>query len=139
MKLYSSSILQEISNKKSPQHCRKLASTKVYSEPCRAFKMELLAKIVNNWKPLTIAAKDSVSNVLNMSLLYMCFLHFFLHLLRSYSHRNSKFLKAFDAKDLKILYPKNVSEWLWVSATSIKVSKNILVHKILNIFSMYWK
>ena len=35
------------------------ASAEVYSEPCQHFKMELFAKIVNNWKLLTFFTKAS--------------------------------------------------------------------------------
>ena len=31
-----------------------------YSEPCETSKMELLAKTVNDWKPLTIFANSSI-------------------------------------------------------------------------------
>ena len=35
------------------------ASAEVYSEPCQKFKKELFAKIVNDWKSLTIVTKAS--------------------------------------------------------------------------------
>ena len=35
------------------------ASAEVYSEPCQKFKTELFAKIVNDWKSLTIVTKAS--------------------------------------------------------------------------------
>ena len=39
------------------------AHLEVYSEPCQMSKMELFAKIVNDWKPLTISAKSSFLDV----------------------------------------------------------------------------
>ena len=34
-----------------------------YSEHCQTSKMELFAKIVNSWKPLSIFAKSSILDV----------------------------------------------------------------------------
>ena len=35
----------------------------LYSQPSQIFKMELFAKIVNTWKPLTIFAKNSILDI----------------------------------------------------------------------------
>ena len=48
------------------------ASAEVYSEPCQKFKMELWAKIVNDWKSLTIftkASSEMLGKALNTPLL----------------------------------------------------------------------
>ena len=48
------------------------ASTEVYSELCQKFKIELFAKIVNDWISLTILTKASsemLDRALNMPLL----------------------------------------------------------------------
>ena len=40
-----------------------LALSEIYPEPCGAFQMERIAKIVNGWIPLTFFAKSSVLDV----------------------------------------------------------------------------
>ena len=48
------------------------ASAEVYSEPFQKFKMELFAKIVNDWKSLTIftkASSEMLDRALNTPLL----------------------------------------------------------------------
>ena len=48
------------------------ASAEAYSEPCKTLKMVLLAKIVNNWKSLTIftnALSEMLDRALNTHLL----------------------------------------------------------------------
>ena len=44
-----------------------VASAEVYSEPCQKLKMELFAKIVNDWKSLTIFTK-ALSEMLDRAL-----------------------------------------------------------------------
>ena len=48
------------------------ASAEVYSEPCQNFKVKLFAKIVNDWKSLTIftkASSEMLGKALNTPLL----------------------------------------------------------------------
>ena len=40
-----------------------LSSSEGYSELCRKYKMELFAKLVKGWKPLTIFAKSFILDV----------------------------------------------------------------------------